>query len=254
MDADFFALVRRLAPRIAVVLGSGWGAAAAPFREQVSIPFAALPGLVPPSVPGHAGRLAVGDWDGVPVLLVHGRLHLYEGHPPEVVTGPVRLAADLGVRCLVLTNAAGGIRPDLIPGTVLALRGHLALIGPHAWKRLAAGQALASPYSPALLARLTDLPMGIYAGVTGPCYETPAEIRALAACGADAVGMSTVLEAEAAAARGVQVVGLSCVTNAAAGLADAPLDHRDVLARAAHATAQLANVLTRLVRSDLAAL
>lgn len=251
MDTDFLGLVRRLGPRMAVVLGSGLGAAAAAFRERAAVPFLAVPGLVPPSVPGHAGRFAVGDWAGVPVVVVYGRLHLYEGHPPEVVTGPVRLMADLGVRCVVLTNAAGGIRPDLVPGTVLALRGHLALIGPTAWKRLAAGSALATPYSAALLARLADLPVGVYAGVTGPCYETPAEIRALAACGADAVGMSTVLEAEAAAARGMHVVGLSCVTNAAAGLTDTPLDHRDVLARAAGATTRLADVLTRLVRCDL---
>jgi purine-nucleoside phosphorylase len=248
--AEFARLVQRWNPRTAVVLGSGLANTAHHLQEIRSVEFGDWPGLVPPTVHGHRGRLALGHWKGTPVLIFFGRLHLYEGHPPAVVTGPVRLAAQLGVRRLILTNAAGGVHPNLNPGALMALRGHVKLMGAEAWRHLAQGNAVATPYSPQLLARLPGLHQGIYAALTGPCYETPAEIRALATCGVDAVGMSTALEAEAAVELGLETVGLSCITNRAAGLSSAPLNHADVLATAQRGALQLAETLSRLILTD----
>jgi purine-nucleoside phosphorylase len=245
--AEFAAAARDLAPRTAVVLGSGLGGAAAAFRESASVAFGAVPGLVPATVRGHAGRLAVGLWEKTPALLCLGRLHFYEGHSREVVTGPVRTFADLGVRRVVLTNAAGGIHPSLFPGSLMAIRGHILLLGPDAWKAPAAGAGVRSPYSPELLRLMPGLTAGVYGALTGPTYETPAEIRAIAACGADAVGMSTALEAEAAAELGLEVAGISCVTNRAAGLGDAPLNHAEVLATAQLAVERLGELLANLL-------
>jgi purine-nucleoside phosphorylase len=252
---QFAAVVQDLAPKAAVVLGSGLGGAAAAFREHASVPFGDIPGLVPTSVHGHGGRLAVGDWAGTPALVCFGRLHFYEGHPPDVVTGPVRVAADLGARAVVLTNAAGGIHPSLGPGSLMAIRGHLKLIGPVAWRKLADGPEPHTPYSPRLIRVIEEhepengrgLHVGVYAALTGPSYETPAEIRALAACGADAVGMSTAMEAEAAAALGLEVAAVSCVTNRAAGLSASPLDHQDVLDNAKLAVERLGGLLSYVV-------
>jgi purine-nucleoside phosphorylase len=261
--AEFVRIARHLQPRVAVVLGSGLAGVAADFREHASVGFGGVPGLVPPTVHGHGGRLAVGDWSGIPAVLCSGRLHFYEGHPWDVVTGTVRVVADLGVRVLVLTNAAGGIHPALGPGTLMAIRRHLPILGPADWRTIppesgpearAAGNG---PYSPRLIelaqahevAAGRELLAGVYAAVTGPCYETPAEIRALKACGADAVGMSTAKEAEAAAARGLEVAGISCITNRAAGLSDGPLDHQEVLTNAKLAVDRLRDLLGHLVRS-----
>jgi purine-nucleoside phosphorylase len=243
--AEFERVVRDLAPAAAVVLGSGLGRAAAAFREVATIGFGEAPGLVPPTVPGHGGRLAAGHWAATPALVFFGRLHFYEGHPADVVAGPARAAAALGVKRFVLTNAAGGVHPSLAPGELMAIRGHLKLIGPAAWR--AARRAVREPYSPALLARVPELLAGVYAAFTGPCYETPAEIRAAREMGADAVGMSTALEAEAAAGLGLEVAGVSCVTNRAAGLDPAPLAHADVLVTAQRAADRLAEVLGRLI-------
>ena len=253
--AEFARVATALAPRTAVVLGSGLGGAAAAFVARASIPFGSVPGLVPPSVHGHGGALAVGVWGGVPALLFLGRLHFYEGHSWDVVTGTVRTAVELGAQRIVLTNAAGGIHPALEPGSLMALRGHIKLLAPDAWRALARGDAVARPYSPRLIERMRahappaggELLTGVYAALTGPSYETPAEIRALAACGADAVGMSTALEAEAAAQLGLEVAAISCVTNKAAGLGGAPLDHAEVLANAQLAVTRMGALLGVLV-------
>src|SRR5262245_10928572 len=249
--AEFGRVVRGLGPKAAVVLGSGLGGAAAQFRESASIPFGDIPGLVPTTVHGHAGRLAVGLWGEVPALLLLGRLHFYEGHSPEIVTGTVRVAADLGVNRLVLTNAAGGIHPALDPGSLMVIRGHIKLVGPGAWRELPAGTGVAELYSLKLIRAMRDhetatgreLPVGVYAALTGPSYETPAEIRALAKCGADAVGMSTALEAEAAAELGLEVAAISCITNKGAGLGDATLDHAEVLVNAKLAVERLGGLV-----------
>src|SRR5262249_39874092 len=233
----------------------GLAAVTADFREHDSILFPEVPGLVPATVHGHPGRLAVGVWGTAPALLFRGRLHFYEGHRWDVVTGTVRVAADLGVKAIIRTNAAGGIHPSLGPGNLMALRGHIKLIGPDAWREVAKGEGLASPYSPRLVRVMQDreaaagreLRAGVYAALTGPSYETWAEIRALAACGADAVGMSTAMEAEAAAALGLEVAAISCITNKAAGLSDGPLDHQEVLDNAKLAVERLGGILQHLI-------
>ena len=249
--------VERLAPRTAIVIGSGLAGVTAGFCESTSLAFADIPGLVSPTVHGHTGRIAVGEWDGAPVLIFFGRLHFYEGNTWGVVTAPVRLAAKLGVKVLVLTNAAGGIHPSLGPGSLMAIRDHVTLLDRDDWRRLAAGATPRDLYSPSLISRMQDhevatgceLLAGTYAGLTGPCYETPAEIRALRACGANAVGMSTAKEAEAAAGLGLEVAAVSCVTNWAAGLSDIPLAHADVLANAKLAVGRLGRLLRRVVNS-----
>src|SRR5262245_34812238 len=235
---DFESAVRASQPGVAVVLGSGLGSVPHQFAELASIPFADVPGLASPSVHGHAGRIALGTCSGRALIVFRGRLHFYEGHPWDRVTRPVSLMAAMGVKVLILTNAAGGIHESLGPGDLMVLRNHLFLQTPHAWKAVL--EPRMGPYSPQLIELLQEseaqcgrtLMAGVYAAVTGPCYETPAEIRALKATGADAVGMSTAMEAETAATLGVEVAALSCITNKGAGLADGVLDHREVLANA----------------------
>ena len=253
--AEFTRAVASLAPRSAVVLGSGLAGATAAFREHSSVAFGDVPGLVPPTVAGHGGRLCLGEWAGVPALLLRGRLHFYEGHPWRVVTGTVRAAAELGVKRIDLTNAAGGIHPSLAPGGLMAIRGHIKLLELNAWRELAVSAAPAPPYSPRLVELMRsyevaagrELLAGVYAALTGPSYETPAEIRALTACGADAVGMSTAVEAEEAARLGLEVAGVSCITNKAAGICDTPLHHSEVLANAKLAEERMGELLALLV-------
>ena len=253
---DAFArTVAALAPRTALVLGSGLAGATAAFIERASVGFRDVPGLVPPTVRGHSGRLAVGTWSGAPALLFLGRLHFYEGHLWRTVTGPVRTAAELGVKRIVMTNAAGGIHPALAPGGLMAIRSHVKLLEPNAWRALARASAVAQPYSAQLIAAMQsheaavgrELLAGVYAALTGPSYETPAEIRALAACGANAVGMSTATEAEEAARWGLEVAAISCITNKAAGLGDATLDHTEVLVNAKLAVQRMGELLGKLI-------
>ncbi|MCE9564700.1 MAG: purine-nucleoside phosphorylase [Planctomycetes bacterium] len=244
---EFSRIARSFAPQTAIVLGSGLGGVTAGFSEVATVSFADVPGLVQTTVQGHHGRIAVGHWHGTPTLLFLGRLHFYEGHSQDAVTAPIRRAADLGVKRLILTNAAGGIHPSLNPGSLMAICGHIKLIGPNAWRTLAVGTAVKMPYSSRLLERMCLL-AGVYAALTGPCYETPAEIRAYAASGVDAVGMSTALEAEAAAELGMEVAAISCITNKAAGLSAAPLDHTEVLVNAKLAVDQLAALLGELIK------
>jgi len=254
--AAFARTVRSLGPRTAVVLGSGLAGATAAFTERAAVDFGSVPGLVPPSVQGHGGRIAVGTWTGAPVLLFLGRLHSYEGHPESVITKLTRVAADLGATRIVLTNAAGGIHPALVPGGLMAIREHIKLLQPNAWRELANARGTSGPYSRRLFERMQaheaktgrELLAGVYAALTGPSYETPAEIRALAACGADAVGMSTAIEAEEAARLGLEVAAVSCITNKAAGLSDAPLDHAEVLTNAQLAVERMGELLTVLIR------
>jgi purine-nucleoside phosphorylase len=232
-------------PAAAVVFGSGLAAAAAPaFTPVATVPYADVPGMAPPGVAGHRGELAVGHWDGVPAVIGFGRVHFYEGHPWERVTRLVRVMAELGVRRVILTNAAGGIRDDLNPGDLMAIRGHLKLLDAGQVNSLASGSRPTNLYS--LIA--PELPAGVYAALTGPCYETPAEIRALRAMGADAVGMSTAMEAEVAAELGLAVAGVSCITNKAAGLGSGPLSHHEVEETARTVVVRLGEVIGRLVR------
>jgi purine-nucleoside phosphorylase len=231
-------------PRVAIVLGSGLGAVVDRVRPSAEAAFADIPGFSAPTVHGHGGRAVLGAWAGVRVLVFQGRMHYYEGHTWDRATTTVRLAADLGAKVLLLTNAAGGIHESLNPGDLMALRGHLKWLDAQAWRH----PDVVSPYSARLIER-TNLFAGVYAALTGPTYETPAEIRALAAMGADAVGMSTAMEAEAGAARGLEVAAISCITNKAAGLSAGVLDHAEVqqIAGRGDVSDRMANLLERLI-------
>jgi purine-nucleoside phosphorylase len=236
---------------VAVVLGSGWRPAAdligAPDHE---LAMADLPGFVQPAVAGHGGTVRSVPVDGRHVLVLLGRTHLYEGHGVDAVAHGVRTAAAAGCRTVVLTNAAGGIREGMAVGEPVVVADHLNLTGasPLRGPRFT---DLTDLYSPRLraLARTLDptLTEGVYAGLAGPHFETPAEIRMLRGSGADLVGMSTVLEAIAARAEGVEVFALSLVTNLAAGMSGAPLDHREVLAAGAAAATRMGGLLRELV-------
>ena len=231
-----------LTPRVGVVLGSGLAGLADVVEGPSVIPYADIPGMPQPTVPGHRGEFVAGRLAGIPVILQRGRLHLYEGHSAETAVFPVRLMAALGIEVLVVTNAAGGIRPDVRPPALMLISDHLnltgrsPLVGP-----VRDGEQrfpdMSAAYDPALRARAREVARaagvtvheGVYAGLLGPSFETPAEIRMLATLGAHAVGMSTVLEVIAARARGVRVLGISTITNLAAGITDQPLNHEEVL-------------------------
>jgi len=259
------AAVRRhsdLVPEVGLVLGSGLGEIAEQIDDPVAIPFSELPGWPPASAPGHAGRLLLGRLVGVPVVCLQGRLHLYEGHPPGLVVQPVLLMGQLGARTVLLTNAAGAINPAFGPGTLMVIRDHLnltasnPLIGPNfdglgqrfpdlvnAWAR-----DLRELLHRAGREENVILEEGVYAGLTGPSYETPAEVRMLLTLGADAVGMSTVLEAIAARWAGIRVCGVSLITNLGAGITGQPLTHEEVLEAANAAGPRLAGVIRRFVK------
>jgi purine-nucleoside phosphorylase len=248
--AAFAARCREEHPLAFVVLGSGLGVVADRVAPAATIDFAGLPGVPSSGVAGHRGRWTLGRWAGMPVLVSEGRLHYYEGHPWEVVVRPVQLAAELGVKYAVFTNAVGGIRDDLGPGALLPVREHLEWNRPYPWR-----EPPGRPYSPRLVLRTVeaaaglglDLRPGLYAAVTGPSYETPAEIRALRVAGADAVGMSTSREAAAAVAAGLECAAVSLVTNRAAGLSSERLSHEEVLAAGQASAEKLGALLERLI-------
>lgn len=245
-------------PQVAFVLGSGMGQVARRLERTLTIPFLDIPGLAATSVVGHAGVLTLGNWAGQRVLIFEGRLHYYEGHPWRSVVLPVQTAAFLGAKVLVLTNAAGGIHPALEPGSLMAILDHVEWNRQHFWRQPGPGglgEARSSPYSPRLLQLLSQaaaaggqqLCQGVYAAVTGPNYETPAEIRALQSCGVDAVGMSTSREVLAGQEVGLECVALSCITNRAAGLNTDPICHEEVLRTAAAQSDPLADLLERFL-------
>jgi purine-nucleoside phosphorylase len=248
-------------PRIGLVLGSGLGALADLCVSPVAIPYSDIPHMGRPSVPGHPGRLVLGTLAGVPVAVLQGRLHLYEGWTPAEAVFPVRLLCWLGVRGLILTNASGAIRPGLRPGDLLLIQDHLNLSGSNPLSGVNdeavgprfpdMGEAYALPLSAALktAAKALSIPLheGVYAMVAGPSYETPAEVRMLKTLGADCVGMSTVPEVIAAAHHGVPVAAISCIANPAAGLGSAPLTHEDVQAASGGAVETLARLLTEFL-------
>ncbi|MDX1419984.1 MAG: purine-nucleoside phosphorylase [Rubricoccaceae bacterium] len=229
-------------PDLALVLGSGLGGLADAAEDPVVVSTETIPGYPRSTVEGHAGRLVFGRIEGREVLVVQGRAHLYEGHPPRALGFPVRLAHALGARRLLLTNAAGSLNPDWPPGTLMLITDHIALAGASVLAGpVGEGEArfpdLSAPYDPAWMdlaeqiARNRNLTLrrGVYVWTAGPSYETPAEIRFFRTIGGDAVGMSTVPEAIQAAALGMKVLGLSTITNLAAGLQGTPLNHEEVL-------------------------
>jgi len=250
-----------LQPRVGIVLGSGLGGLADELDDPIAIPFEDLPGWPVATAPGHAGRLLLGSLAGVPVVMLQGRFHVYEGNDPGLVVQPVLLFKALGASIVVLTNAAGGVDPAFGPGTLMVISDHLnltgrtPLLGQNADEYGARFVDLTEVWDGALRAGLraagaaegVALAEGIYAGLLGPSYETPAEVRMLRTLGADAVGMSTVLEAIAARWVGLRVCGVSLVTNPGAGYTGQPLTHEEVLEAAAEAGPQLAKVIRRFV-------
>lgn len=250
-----------LIPVAGIVLGSGLGGLADDLEDGVAIPFDELPGWPAATAPGHVGRLLLGRLAGVPVVMLQGRFHLYEGNDPGLVVQPVLLFRQLGARVVVLTNAAGGVNPAYGPGTLMVIADHLnltgrtPLLGPNADAIGERFQDLTAAWSPELRRGLlaagraegVELEEGVYAGLLGPQYETPAEVRMLRTLGADAVGMSTVLECIAARWAGLEVCGVSLVTNAGAGYTGEPLTHEEVLAAGAEAGPRLAQVIRRFV-------
>lgn len=234
-----------LRPKLAIVLGSGFHHALTELRVEEKIPYAKIPGFPPTTVNGHAGELFFGALGGAPVLVLSGRAHFYEGHSMERVTFAVRTLVAFGVKDLLLTNAAGGISRKFRVGDFMVLTDHINLMGENPLRPLRGGHHeglprfidLTEAYDKNLRGLLfkagkiskLKLQRGVYLAVSGPSYETPAEIRAFARLGADAVGMSTVPEAMAARQCGLRVAAVSCITNLAAGLAQVNLSHAEVL-------------------------
>jgi purine-nucleoside phosphorylase len=255
-----FAVAAQASPPIAaLVFGSGMSDLGQRVQQVASISFNDLPALPATTIPGHRGLVKLGDWSGKRVLVFEGRLHYYEGHPWQTVILPVQIARSLGARVLLLTNAAGGIRDDLAPGCLLSVRDHIEWTAARAWLQPgpgALGPPRPAPYSPRLLGLMEQAgkhldkhtTAGVYAAVTGPSYETPAEIRALKRWGADAVGMSTTREIQAGFDAGMECAAVSCITNRAAGLGAGPLDHQEVLATAVKLQSQLGDLLEAFLR------
>lgn len=254
----------REVPKVGIVLGSGLG----PFAEQIkpigknkSLPYSSIVHFPTSSVQGHSGQLHYGSVNGVPVVAMQGRVHCYEGYAASDTVFPVRVMAALGIKTLILTNAAGAINVDFKPGDLMLLADHInmtgqnPLIGPND-ERLGQrffdmgeayskrGRALALQAAAREQIRLRE---GCYVGVLGPCYETPAEVRMMRNWGADAAGMSTVLEAIAARHMGIEVVGFSCLTNMAAGITSAVLNHEEVQEIAGIASERFGRLLATLI-------
>lgn len=256
-----------LVPRCGIVLGSGLGGLADEIDTETVVPYSAIPHMPVPTAKGHAGNLVLGRLDGRAVAALSGRAHLYEGYTPADVVLAVRLLAVLGASVLILSNAAGGLNPEFHRGDLMLISDHLnltgtnPLVGPndeHLGPRFpdmsqVYDRALRGLAGEAGRAAGTPLRTGVYAGVVGPSYETPAEIRMIRALGADAVGMSTVLEAIAARHAGMRVLGIAVITNATGGPAhaaagDRTLSHEDVLAAAAAVGPRLVSVVRSVVR------
>jgi len=248
-------------PRIALVLGSGLGGFADDFEEAVGIPYEDIPGFVRSTAQGHAGRLVVGKIDSVPVLAMQGRLHYYEGYSLEEVTFPVRTFGLLGIKTLVLTNASGGINVQLSQGALMVISDHLNLMGvnplrgPNDERFGPRFPDMSAVYSAELQELVVEeakaigieVRRGIYGALSGPSYETPAEIHLLRNLGADAVGMSTVPEAIVARHMGLEVLGISCITNMAAGISDEPINHEDVMATGDRVRETFTELLRRVI-------
>ena len=245
------------APRVGVVLGSGLGAVADAVEDPVVVGYKELPGFPRPTVAGHAGRAVLGRIGGVPVAVFQGRAHLYEGGDPEAMRVPVRALRAAGASVLVLTNAAGSLRPEVGPGSLMAITDHInmqganLLIGPNDEAIGPRFPSLRDAYDPVLLASLRasaaelgiSLAEGVYVAVMGPTFETPAEIRAFRVLGADAVGMSTVQETIVARHCGLRVAAVSVITNLAEGMTDEPLGHEQTLRAAQDGAGDLARLL-----------
>jgi purine-nucleoside phosphorylase len=247
---------------VAIVLGSGLGAFAEELTDATAIPYHEIPGFAHTTVEGHAGQLVIGKAGDVTVAAMQGRFHFYEGYSLEEVTFPIRVLKLLGVHTLVLTNAAGGLNVELAPGSLMVISDHVnllganPLIGPNDDRFGPRFPDLTLVYSAELQNMVIEearemgmeLRRGIYAALTGPSYETPAEIHMVRTLGADAVGMSTVPEAIVARHMAMQVIGISCITNLAAGVSNRPIDHSQVMAIGERVREQFTELLRRVVK------
>jgi len=259
--ADFIFSQTSLRPKIALVLGSGLGAFADEFDAATKIPYAKIPHYPQSTAIGHAGKLVIGKVGAIPVAGMQGRVHLYEGYSAKEVIFPIRVFARMGVKAVILTNAAGGIKREFVQGRLVVISDHINLQGVN---------PLTGPNDERFGLRFHDMTAaydrrfremtvgegnrmgmglyeGVYAGLLGPSYETPAEIRFLRGIGADLVGMSTVPEVIAARHSGIRVLGISCVTNAAAGILDQPLNHLEVLETAERVKGQFIGLLKAVI-------
>ena len=259
--ADYIRSKTSLRPKLALVLGSGLGAFADDLEDRVSLPYSTIPHFPISSAVGHAGNLVIGQVVEVPVAVMQGRVHYYEGHAMSRVTFPIRVFCRMGIKGVLLTNAAGGIGPQLKPGCLVVLSDHINLQGTNAlmginqdrfgprfpdmteayskqWRQLALGEGKRQGI---------DIYEGVYAAVPGPSYETPAEIRFLRTIGADVVGMSTVAEVVVARHCGMNVLAISVVTNMAAGIVDQPINHEEVLEIGQRIRGQFSALLRSLI-------
>lgn len=247
--------------RTGVVLGSGLGAFADDLEDAVAIPYEEIPGFARPTVEGHEGRLVLGRVEGSPTAVLQGRFHFYEGYSRDEVTFPMRVFGLLGVKAVVLTNAAGGINIGFDQGSLMIISDHInlmstnPLLGPNDERFGARFPDMSEVYSREFQeiaveeARALGLELrrGVYAAMSGPSYETPAEVRMLRTLGADAVGMSTVPEAIVARQMGIRVLGLSCITNMAAGVLDQPINHEEVMETGAQVRDTIRNLLRGII-------
>jgi purine-nucleoside phosphorylase len=265
--ADYIRASADILPTIGIILGSGLGNFASHVQAAIRMPYAEIPHFPASTVEGHSGHLILGTIAGVPVVVMQGRVHAYEGYPLSEVTFPTRVLALLGCKTLIVTNAAGGIRTTLEQGSLVAISDHINLTGTNAAlgpnePRFSmvpgAGQRffdMSTAYSPRLRTLAIEeaarqqflLTEGVYLAVLGPSFETPAEIRAFRTLGADLVGMSTVHEVIVARHMGLEVLGLSLVTNMAAGVLDQPLNHEEVMETGRRTEKQFTSLLTALI-------
>lgn len=241
--AEYIRSRSALMPKVGLILGSGLGILADHLEQPVSIAYHDIPFFPQSTVEGHAGELLIGTVQGTPVVLMKGRFHMYEGYGPEVTAFPVRVMKELGVSTLLVTNAAGGVNTAYAPGDLMLISDHInltgrnPLIGPNDEELGPRFPDMSQAYSRKLrelakgIAAEKGVPLqeGVYVGLLGPCYETPAEIRMLRTMGADAVGMSTVSEVIVARHAGLEVLGISCISNMASGILDQPLSHHEVM-------------------------
>jgi purine-nucleoside phosphorylase len=257
---EFTRLISAQPLHAALILGSGMSDLAGRCDILGRIGYGEVPGMTATSVVGHRGSLALGVWANRRVLFFEGRLHRYEGHSWESVVQPVRIAHQFRAPVLFLTNAAGGIHDALNTGSLMAIRDHIEWTWPTCWNRPGPGGLggqRPSPYDSDLVDLLRraagdlniDLSDGVYAALTGPCYETRAEIRALKTWGADAVGMSTAREIQLGYELGMQCAALSCITNKAAGLSDSPINHEEVLVTAKAQAKRLSDLIEGFLES-----
>ena len=256
-EAAATAAQKALAPtaRTGIILGSGLGRLTGVMTESREIPFDDIPHFPTSTVKGHSGRLISGCLEGCDLLVLSGRVHYYEGYPISAVTFPLEVMAKLGIRRLIVTNASGAINRSFNPGDIIAISDHINFMGTSPLRGAPDFVDLSEAYSRRLwkLAREaagslgTTLASGVYAAMSGPCFETPAEIRMLATLGADLVGMSTVPEVITARRAGIEVLGLSMVSNMAAGISETPLSHQEVMEATHKAAGAFRKLVTAIV-------